>query len=140
MASDHHGEWGRVTAGRIEGGGGAAINCHKMQVKEGREGERSGAGAAGIAAAQGRGSKERKGRGEGEEEEVDKRARGVGDTEEKEKERRKAGRYEEGVSGPVGRKGKEVSLFFFFFFKLFSNQIFSIQIQTKPFKLFQGIL
>jgi hypothetical protein len=110
-----------------------------MQVKEGREGERSGAGAAGIAAAQGRGSKERKGRGEGEEE-VDKRARGVGDTEEKEKDRRKAGRYGEGVSGPVGRKGKEVSPFFFFFFKLFSNQIFSIQIQTKPFKLFHRIL
>jgi hypothetical protein len=30
-------EWGRVMAGRIEGRGGAAINCHKMRVKEGRK-------------------------------------------------------------------------------------------------------
>jgi hypothetical protein len=38
---------------------------------------------------------------------------------------RKAGRCGERRSGPVGRKGKDVSLFFFFlFFKLFSNQIF----------------
>jgi hypothetical protein len=36
----------------------------------------------------------------------------------------------------AGPKGKEVPPFL----KLFSNQIFSIQIQTKPFKLFHRIL
>jgi hypothetical protein len=46
MTGGHHGEWGRVTVGRIEGGRGVAINCHKMQVKEGRGRGRSGAVAA----------------------------------------------------------------------------------------------
>jgi hypothetical protein len=48
--------------GKIEGGGGTTINCHKPRVKDGREGERSGAGTAGAAATRGR-AKERKERG-----------------------------------------------------------------------------
>jgi hypothetical protein len=40
------------------------------------------------------------------------------------------------AGGLQGRKGKDV----FLFFKLFSNQFFSIEIQTKPFKLFHRIL
>jgi hypothetical protein len=54
MASGHHGRWGRVTAGTWREEGGAAINCHKMQVKEGRGRGRSGAGATGAATARDR--------------------------------------------------------------------------------------
>jgi hypothetical protein len=62
------------------------------------------------------------------------------------KKRRKKWRAAAGEDvGPMGRcglKGNEVrfSHFFFFFFKLFSNQTFSTQIQTKLFKLFHKIL
>jgi hypothetical protein len=60
------------------------------------------------------------------------------------KQKRPADRRAAAGKGGVGRwaagpKGKEVPPFCLFF-KLFSNQIFSIQIQTKPFKLFHRVL
>jgi hypothetical protein len=48
-------------------------------------------------------------------------------------------RWAGGPLGGIGR-GEVFPFFSFFFFKLFSNQFFSIQIQTKLFKLFHKIL
>jgi hypothetical protein len=67
------------------------INCHKMQVKEGRGRGRSGAGAAGLwrrSIERGRGSKGEEEREGG----ADRWAPGVSDSKEKEKEKGKAGR------------------------------------------------
>jgi hypothetical protein len=82
MAGGHHGEWGRVTAGRIEGGGGAAINCHKMQEKEGRGRGRSGAVTARLRRRAAERSRGKEGEEEGREG-ADRRAPGVSGCEKK---------------------------------------------------------
>jgi hypothetical protein len=85
-----------------EGGGDAAINCHKTRVRDGKEGERSGAGATGAAAARDR-AEQRKRKGGREEKGADRWDRGVGDLEEKEKEAGERGPLREGISGLLGR-------------------------------------
>jgi hypothetical protein len=63
----------------------------------------------------------------------------------KEKKKEEAGRCGRWRGGPwadwAKREVRSFSfLFFFLFFKLFSNQTFSTQIQTKLFKLFHKVL
>jgi hypothetical protein len=51
MVSGHHGRWGFETAGQKKEGMARGINCHKVRLKEGKEGEGACAGAASTAAA-----------------------------------------------------------------------------------------
>jgi hypothetical protein len=100
MAGGHHREWGQVSAGRIEGGGGVAINFHKMQVKEGRGAEETEQSRPGYGGARRSGAGERKGRKK--EKVAPTGGPRVLATQRKRKRRREGGPLRERLSGLLG--------------------------------------